>query len=140
MHSMIRYQPSRKAAPLNLLLDTHVLIWALENNPTLLEPAREAIVDGENLIFVSAVSVWEISVKQAMGKLRVPDNLIEDIQIHRFTSLDISHQQAQLAGRLPVIHQGPFDRMLIAQSILERLTIVTRDRIISKYDVKVMKV
>ena len=124
---------------MNLLLDTHVLIWALENNPGLSESAREAIVEGENLIFVSAVSVWEISVKQAMGKLHVPDNMIKEIQIHRFTPLEINLQHAHLAGRLPAIHKDPFDRMLIAQSILERLTIVTRDQIINQYDVSVLK-
>ena len=123
---------------MNLLLDTHVLIWTLENNPRLSASAREAIVDGENLVFVSAVSVWEISVKQAMGKLDVPDNLIEVIQIHRFTPLEINLQHAHLAGRLPAIHKDPFDRMLIAQSILEKLTIVTRDQIMNQYDVTVL--
>ena len=123
---------------MNLLLDTHVLIWALENNPRLSDSAREAIVDGENLVFVSAVSVWEISVKQAMGKLDVPDNLIEEIQIHRFTPLEINLQYAHLAGRLPAIHKDPFDRMLIAQAILEKLTIVTRDQIMNQYDVTVL--
>jgi len=124
---------------LNLLLDTHVLIWALENNPTLSDPARKAIVDGGNPVFVSAVSVWEISVKQAMGKLRVPDNLIEEIRIHRFTPLEINLQHAELAGRLPAIHKDPFDRMLIAQSILEKLYIVTRDQVMNRYDVSVLK-
>jgi PIN domain nuclease of toxin-antitoxin system len=124
---------------LNLLLDTHVLIWALENNPRLSESARAAIVDGENLVFASAVSVWEISVKQAMGKLHVPDNLIKEIQIHRFTPLEINPQHAHLAGRLPAIHKDPFDRMLIAQAILEKLTIVTRDQIINQYDVTVLR-
>ena len=123
---------------MNLLLDTHVLIWTLENNPRLSDSAREAIVDGENLVFVSAVSVWEISVKQAMGKLDVPDNLIEEIQIHRFTPLEINLQHAHLAGKLPAIHKDPFDRMLIAQSILEKLTIVTRDQIMNQYDVTVL--
>jgi len=92
-----------------------------------------------NLVFASAVSVWEISVKQAMGKLHVPDNLIEEIQIHRFTPLEIHLPHAYLAGRLPAIHKDPFDRMLIAQSILEKLTIVTRDQIMSHYDVTVVR-
>ncbi len=123
---------------MNLLLDTHVLIWTLENNPRLSDSAREAIVDGENLVFVSAVSVWEISVKQAMGKLDVPDNLIEEIQIHRFTPLEINLQHAHFASRLPAIHKDPFDRMLIAQSMLEKLTFVTRDQIMNQYDVTVL--
>ncbi len=124
---------------MNLLLDTHVLIWALENNPRLSESARAAIVEGENLVFASAVSVWEISVKQAMGKLQVPDNLIKEIQIHRFTPLEINLQHAHLAGRLPAIHKDPFDRMLIAQSMLEKLTIVTRDQVMNQDDVIVLK-
>ena len=124
---------------MNLLLDTHALIWTLENNPSLSDSARDAIVNGENLVFVSAVSVWEISVKQAMGKLHVPDNLIEEIKIHRFTPLEINLQHAHLAGRLPAIHKDPFDRMLIAQSMLEKLTIVTRDQIINQYEVTVLR-
>jgi len=60
---------------MNLLLDTHILIWALENNPLLSSKARDAIIEGNNIIFVSTVSVWEISIKKAMGKLQVPDNL-----------------------------------------------------------------
>ena len=124
---------------MNLLLDTHTLIWALENNPTLSGASREAIIDGENLVFVSAVSVWEISVKQSLGKLYVPDNLIEEIQIHRFTPLEIDFQHAQLAGKLPLIHKDPFDRMLIAQAMIEKLTIVTRDQFIDQYDVGVLK-
>lgn len=124
---------------MNLLLDTHVLIWSLENNLSLSDPARDAIIEGRNLVFISAASVWEISVKQAMGKLQVPDNLIEEIQIHRFTPLEINLQHARLAGRLPAIHKDPFDRMLIAQSILEKLTIVTRDQVMSQYDVTVLR-
>ena len=124
---------------MNLLLNTHTLIWALENNPTLSSASREAITDGENLVFVSAVSVWEISVKQTLGKLCVPDNLIEEIKIHRFTPLEIDYQHAQLAGKLPSIHKDPFDRMLVAQSMIEKLTIVTRDHFIEQYDVSVIK-
>ncbi|VAX25899.1 Death on curing protein, Doc toxin [hydrothermal vent metagenome] len=123
---------------MNLLLDTHVLIWSLENNATLSDIAREAIVDGENVVFVSAVSVWEISVKQTLGKLSVPDNLISEIQLHRFTPLEIGFHHAKLAGELPPIHKDPFDRMLIAQAMLEKLQLVTRDSFMSQYDVKIL--
>ena len=71
-----------------LLLDTRTLIWALEDNPTLSAAAREAIVDGNNIVFVSAVSVWEISIKKALGKLDAPDTLLEEIERHRFTPLE----------------------------------------------------
>ncbi len=67
---------------MNLLLDTHVLIWALENSPMLSDEARDAIIDGKNMIFVSSASAWEISIKKAMGKLKAPDNLDEEIELH----------------------------------------------------------
>ncbi|MBJ6611680.1 MAG: type II toxin-antitoxin system VapC family toxin [Candidatus Thiothrix moscowensis] len=121
---------------MNLLLDTHTLIWALENNPTLSNAARAAIIDGRNAVFVSSVSVWEISIKRALGKLDVPDNLLEEIAVHRFTPLEISLQHADVAGKLPPIHQDPFDRMLIAQAQLEGLVLVTRDQHIPKYAVQ----
>jgi len=124
---------------MNILLDTHVLIWALENNPTLTERAVNAIVDGNNMVFVSSASVWEISIKQKLGKLEAPDNLLEEIREHRFTPLHINAVHAQLAGQLPYIHKDPFDRMLIAQAIIEKLVLLTRDEQIAKYDVNILK-
>ncbi len=123
---------------MNLLLDTHVLIWALENNPKLSVEAREAIIDGKNLVFVSAASAWEISIKEAMGKIEIPDNLIKEINQHRFIQLNIDFDHVRLAGKLPDIHKDPFDRMLIAQAIIEKLTLVTRDRLIARYDVNLL--
>lgn len=118
-----------------LLLDTHTLIWALEDNPTLSAAAREAIVDGNNIVFVSAVSVWEISIKKALGKLDAPDTLLEEIERHRFTPLEITLEHGDRAGKLPPIHLDPFDRMLVAQTQSEQLTLVTRDPEIQKYQV-----
>jgi len=123
----------------NILLDTHVVIWALENNPTLAERAVNAIVDGNNMVFVSSISVWEISIKQKLGKLKAPNNLLEEIRGHRFTPLPINADHAQLAGQLPYIHKDPFDRMLIAQAIIEKLVLLTRDELIAKYDVSILK-
>ena len=120
---------------MNILLDTHVLIWVLENNPTLSDNARQNIILAENLVFVSAVSIWEIGIKKSLGKLESPDNLQEEIKLHRFTPLPISYDHAELAGKLPPIHRDPFNRMLVAQAITEKLTLVTRDEFISKYDV-----
>ena len=124
---------------MNLLLDTHAFIWALENNPTLSTPARNAIIEGKNLVFISSATVWEISIKQAQGKLEIPDNLQEEIELHRFTQLSINFQHADLAGKLPNIHKDPFDRMLIAQAMIEKLTLVTRDKLIAQYDVGIIE-
>ena len=124
---------------MNILLDTHVLIWALENNPTLTDSAVNSIVDGNNMVFVSSASVWEISIKQKLGKLQAPDNLLDEISLHRFTSLHINSDHAQLAGKLPNIHKDPFDRMLIAQANIEKLVLLTRDESIAKYNVNILK-
>lgn len=121
---------------MNLLLDTHTFIWALEGNPGLSAAAREAIIDGDNIVFVSAVSVWEISIKKALGKLDAPDTLLEEIERHRFTPLEITLEHGDRAGKLPPIHMDPFDRMLIAQAQSEQLTLVTRDHEIQKYQVQ----
>ena len=75
----------------------------------------------------------------AMGKLKSPDNLVEEIKLHRFTQLNINFEHALLAGKLPDIHKDPFDRMLIAQAINEKLILVTRDRLIAQYDVDLLK-
>jgi PIN domain nuclease of toxin-antitoxin system len=124
---------------MNILLDTHVLIWALENNPTLSTEAREAIIAAGNMVFVSSVSIWEISIKKNLRKLETPDNLQEEIRLHRFTPLPITYDHAELAGELPDIHKDPFDRMLIAQATIEKLKLVSRDEFTAKYDVHVIK-
>lgn len=121
---------------MNLLLDTHTLIWTLADDPGLSRAAREAIEDGNNIVFVSSVSVWEISIKRALGKLDAPDTLLEEIRRLRLTPLETAMEHADLAGRLPPIHADPFDRMLIAQAQLEQLILVTRDSEIQKYDVR----
>ena len=124
---------------MNVLLDTHILIWALENNPSLSKKARNAIITGANMVFVSSASVWEISIKKSAGQLRVPDTLLEELIAHRFSLLNISAEHAQLAGELPMIHKDPFDRMLVAQANIEKLTLISNDPMIAQYKVKLLK-
>jgi PIN domain nuclease of toxin-antitoxin system len=118
----------------NLLLDTHALLWWLAD-VELTTPARAAIADPENLVVVSAASVWEASIKRALGKLDAPGGLADVVVTSGFEPLAITHAHADAAGELPPHHRDPFDRMLVAQARTEGLTIVTRDRAFDDYDV-----
>ena len=121
-----------------LLLDTHVLLWWLDNAPNLGEKAKEAIKDGRNEVYISAATTWEISIKKALGKLQAPNDMDTIVEEERFLRLPISLYHGQMAGILSPIHRGPFDRMLIAQAQAEGLTIVTSDGNFSKYGIRIM--
>ena len=124
---------------MNLLLDTHVFLWAVDDSPKLSSAAKTAILDGHNIVYVSAATAWEISIKRGLGKLKIPRNdYLEELRLHRFTSLDITSEHALTVEQLPPHHRDPFDRMLIAQSFVERLTLITQDQRISLYDVKII--
>ena len=118
-----------------LLLDTHVLLWALEDSPELGVSTREIIVDPRNQIFVSAASVWEIAIKRALGKLRFNGNVVETVEETGFSALPVTLFHAEQAGALPPYHRDPFDRMLVAQAQAEGLVIVTQDANIPRYGV-----
>jgi PIN domain nuclease of toxin-antitoxin system len=109
------------------LLDTHILLWWLSDDSRLVEKARELIREPTHLIFVSAASLWELSIKKALGKLAAPDNLESSILAAKFQPLPITFRHALLAGSLPRHHEDPFDRMLIAQAQSEGLTLLTHD-------------
>ena len=119
-----------------LLLDTHVLLWALEDSQALSVDARQSIADTRNEVFVSAVSIWEMAIKRSLGKLRAPDNLADTVQEAGFAALPITLAHAEQAGMLPPHHGDPFDRMLVAQALAEGLVVVTDDAMISKYGVR----
>ncbi len=123
---------------MNLLLDTHVLLWWLDANPTISEEAKSTIADGNNLVFVSAAVIWEIRIKQALGKLEIPSNFRKVLYEQPFEMLAITADHAHAVGDLPLHHRDPFDRMLIAQATVERLTMVTRDAIIKDYKIPVI--
>jgi len=120
---------------LRLLLDTHALLWWLAGDASLSELAYEAINDGETFAAASVASVWEISIKQSVGRLRVPEDFVEKVRAGRLQLLSITAEHAWAAGALPLHHSDPFDRMLVAQAQAEGLTIVTRDRRIALYGV-----
>ena len=116
---------------MDLLLDTNALIWSIFDPPRLGRQARVAVVDPLNRVFVSAVSPWEMAIKVARGKLSVPPNLVAwlpaELAAARLAELPVSIQHAVAVEHLPLHHNDPFDRLLVAQAIAEGLTIVTGD-------------
>ena len=125
---------------MRLLLDTHVLLWWLADDPYLGEEARASISDPGTSVFVSAASVWEISIKQALGKLEAPTDLLRQIELNRFEPLAITAFHAYAAGSLPRHHDDPFGRMLVAQAMKEDLVLLSADPRMSFYGVETLAV
>jgi PIN domain nuclease of toxin-antitoxin system len=113
-----------------LLLDTHVVLWWLQGSDRLKDSVVVLLKDATNEVFVSVASVWEIVIKQGLGKLEAPDDLLDLIEQSGFEALSISSFHAEQAGRLPLAHKDPFDRMLIAQAQAEGLILVTHNEAI----------
>jgi PIN domain nuclease of toxin-antitoxin system len=124
---------------MNLFLDTHVLLWWLDDNPLLSKQAKEYIADVDNIIFVSAVVIWEIRIKEALGKLEIAPDFFNIVKQQGFEILSITAQHANKVGDIPMHHRDPFDRMLIAQAIEESLTIVTHDRAFKAYEIPIIE-
>ncbi len=121
-----------------LLLDTHVVLWWLADDPTLSDELKAAI-DDELEVYVSAASGWEVAIKQGIGKLRAPVDLVEAFDTSDLQPLPVTFAHAIEVGRLPSHHRDPFDRMLVAQARVESLTLVTRDSAMGDYDVPILK-
>ena len=118
---------------MKILLDTHLILWWLSNSPLLPDKARELIGDPENTVFVSSVSVWEIWLKESLGKLRLPPDFEQKLGVASFESLPLTAAQARQAAWLPWHHRDPFDRMLVAQAKEANLIFLTADEAISAY-------
>ena len=116
-------------------MDAHALLWALDDDGELSEPARRALAEPENDVVVSAAIIWEIEVKRAAGRLEAPADLLSTVEASRFVVIPITAVEAITAARLPMHHRDPFDRMLIAQAQRLDAVIVSRDRAFASYDV-----
>jgi PIN domain nuclease of toxin-antitoxin system len=121
-----------------LLADTHVLLWWRADDPRLTSPARDAMADPALELFFSAGSIWEMAIKQAAGKLDLPDDFVATMGERGFAELPISARHGLVAGTLPLHHRDPFDRMIVAQAQSERLTVITGDARIAAYEVPVL--
>jgi len=123
---------------MRLLLDTHVLIWALNAPKHLAVKTRRAIETEENDVFVSVVSPWELAIKGPREGLRVPDDLEVQLDRQRIELLPVLLRHTEPLKSMPYHHRDPFDRMLIAQAVTEGLTIVTADSKLRRYQVALL--
>ena len=127
---------------MNLLLDTHALLWWLYDDPKLSRKARAAIENPDQRILVSSASAWEIATKVRIGKLPEVGDVAEKLSAYlrreRFEALPISLDHALAAGSLPGPHRDPFDRMLIAQARMEKLRVVSIDAVFKQYAVPLL--
>lgn len=123
---------------MRLLLDTHVALWWLNDPGHLRETSTDAIEDEGNDALLSAASIWEAGLKHSVGKLDPPRPLVESAALGGLLELSISWEHARVAAQLPRLHGDPFDRMLVAQALVEDLVLVTRDPLLQRYDVATM--
>ena len=126
---------------MKLLLDTNILLWAAAGDNRLTRDALDLLNDQGNTLLFSAASLWEIAIKRGLGRddfqvdpVRLYGGLLEN----GYLELPVSGAHALRIGALPALHKDPFDRMLLAQALCERMTLVTGERIMSKYPVQVI--
>jgi PIN domain nuclease of toxin-antitoxin system len=122
---------------LNLLLDTHIALWWFDDSPRLHRNTRTAI-NGADRVAVSIASAWEYAIKAALGRLRLPEPFFHALERSGFEPLPIGFMHTEHLVTMPHHHGDPFDRMLIAQAVVEGLTIVTHDRHFETYGVKIL--
>ncbi|WP_018086044.1 type II toxin-antitoxin system VapC family toxin [Desulfurispora thermophila] len=126
---------------MRFLLDTHVFLWWITDDPQLSSRAREIIGQGENQIFFSAASAWEIAIKSGLGKLILPASptvfISEQMALNHFDPLPVTISHALGVYALPDHHRDPFDRLLVTQARMENMPIITADPLIARYEVEI---
>lgn len=124
---------------MDILLDTHVAKWFFDDDKRLSKSAIDAIYNQDNNIYISVASLWEMAIKLSIGKLHLNggiDKFIEAVDDSGFLLLGIAPEHVSEVAKLPIIHRDPFDRILIAQVMIENMVIMTVDTNISKYEIK----
>lgn len=121
-----------RKALLNLLLDSHIVLWWLSDDERLTRKARRLIERADD-VFVSAATTWELAVKASLGKLRMPEGFLEVVEAQGFTHLPITPLHALAVQSLPWHHRDPFDRILLAQALVEGLGLVSVDDALASY-------
>ena len=122
---------------MNIIIDTHIFLWALSDPLRLSDAKRSALEDLSNTIYVSAVTIAELMIKTSIGKLEINFNPVDMAKESGFALLDFSSESALLLKDMPFHHKDPFDRMLIAQSLADNYPIMTQDPKIAQYSCQV---
>lgn len=122
---------------MNLLLDTHALLWLFSNDARLSNPAREAFLNKDNTLHFSIVGLWELTIKVSLGKIRLAENwmpsLLKEMKRNQVGWLAITSGHCAKLAELPFHHRDPFDRMLVAQALAENMALVSRNENFAKY-------
>lgn len=124
------------------LLATHAFLWWIGDDPRLSKTAREVLLDGDNEVYFSTASAWEIAIKARLGRIELPRNvesfISKQLDVNDFTVLPIQLSHALRVAKLPVHQEDPFDRILIAQAQIEKLALVSADKAVARYSVEVV--
>ncbi len=124
---------------MRVLVDTHVLLWMLQDPSHIADEAAEVLKAEDTAIVVSAISLWEIAIKRAAGKLAAPENLPDRLRGLGHEILGLTAQHAWRAGALPHHHRDPFDRALIGQALVEDLPLITHDQSLFAYEARIIR-
>ncbi|MBK9493000.1 MAG: type II toxin-antitoxin system VapC family toxin [Xanthomonadales bacterium] len=128
---------------MNLLLDTHVALWAIVDSPKLTEKARELIQSPKTAVWISAASVWEIAIKHALARGDMPVASQDAVRYFResgYRFLAVEAEHAVAVEGLPAHHNDPFDRILVAQALIEPMRLMTHDALVARYSDTIIKV
>lgn len=128
---------------MNVLLDTHVALWAITDSPRLTKKARELIESPKSSVWISAATVWEIAIKHSLGRGDMPVSGPDALRYfsesgYRFLAVEPEHAAA--VEELPAHHQDPFDRMLVAQAIVEPMRLITHDPMVARYSDTIIEI
>ena len=117
---------------MNLLLDSHVILWWLADDPRLSRKARR-LIERADEAYVSAATTWELALKASLGKLEMPEGFVETVEEEGFLHLPVTPVHAMAVEALPWHHRDPFDRLLVAQARAEGLRLLTAERLLARY-------
>ena len=128
---------------MRLLLDTHILLWALTDDPRLSTQARDLLLNSHNDLFFSVASIWEIAIKRTVRRDSMPVSAKQAVHLFHeagYEELSVTADHAALVETLPAIHSDPFDRLLVAQAMAEPMRLITHDRVMASYSDSIMLV